>query len=158
MEVSFQERSTLCCGGAAPLPVKVSAAEFEALLVNEPVAEALPDTCGANVSVNGTLCPAAIVSGKVIPLSENSALLTAAEDSVTLDPMALSVPAWVLLVPTVTLPKSVDVGVTANWPCAIPVPTRDIVIVEFEALEPMEMLPLALPPDWGANVVPKVTL
>ena len=37
-------------------------------------------------------------------------------------------------------------------------PARDIVIVEFEALEPMEMLPLALPPDCGANVAVKVTL
>jgi hypothetical protein len=87
----FQERSTLCCGGAAPVPVKVSAAEFEALLVNEPIAEALPDICGVNVSVNGTLCPAAIVRGKVIPLSENSALVTVAEDTLTLDPLAVSV-------------------------------------------------------------------
>jgi len=92
VEVSFQERFTLCCGGAAPVPVKVSAAEFEALLVKEPIAEALPDVCGVNISVNGTLCPAAIVSGKVIPLSENSALVTVAEDTLTLDPLALSVP------------------------------------------------------------------
>ena len=93
MEVPVQERSTLCCGGAAPVPVKVSAAEFEALLVNEPIAEVLPDICGVNVSENGTLCPAAIVRGKVIPLSENSALVTVAEDTLTLDPLALSVPA-----------------------------------------------------------------
>jgi hypothetical protein len=63
-----------------------------------------------------------------------------------------------LLVPTVTLPKSVDVGVTANWPCAVPAPARDIVIVEFEALEPMEMLPLTRPVNCGANVAVKVTL
>jgi hypothetical protein len=60
VEVSLQERSTLCCGGAAPVPVRLSAVAFEALLVNEPVAEALPDVCGVNVSANGTLCPAAI--------------------------------------------------------------------------------------------------
>jgi hypothetical protein len=93
VEVSFQERFTLCCGGAAPVPVKVSTAEFEALLVNEPIAEALPDVCGVNISVNGTLCPAAIVSGKVIPLSENSELVTVAADTLTLDPLALKVPA-----------------------------------------------------------------
>ena len=93
MEAPVQERSTLCCSGAAPVPVKVSATEFEALLVNELIAEALPDICGVNVSVNGTLCPAAIASGKVIPLSENSALVTMAEDTLTLDPEALSVPA-----------------------------------------------------------------
>jgi len=92
VEVPVQERSTLCCGGAAPVPVKVSAAEFEALLINELIAEALPDICGVNVSVNGTLCPAAIVSGKAIPLSENSALVTVTADTLTLDPLALSVP------------------------------------------------------------------
>jgi hypothetical protein len=92
VDVPFQERSTLCCGGAAPVPVKVWAGEFEALLVNEPIAEALPDVCGVNVRVNGTLCPAAIVSGKVIPLSENSALVTVAADTLTPDPLALSVP------------------------------------------------------------------
>jgi len=63
-----------------------------------------------------------------------------------------------LLVPTVTLPKSSDVGVTANWPCAVPVPARDIVMVEFNALELTEKLPLALPADCGANVAVKVTL
>jgi len=93
VDVPFQERSTLCCGGAAPVPVKVWAGEFEALLVNEPIAEALPDVCGVNVRVNGTLCPAAIVRGKVIPLSENSALVRLAADTLTLDPLALSVPA-----------------------------------------------------------------
>jgi hypothetical protein len=63
-----------------------------------------------------------------------------------------------LLVPTVTLPKSTDVGVTDNWPCAIPEPASDIVIVELEALELTEMLALALPADCGANVAVKVTL
>jgi len=92
VEVSFQERSTLCCGGAAPVPVKVSAAEFDALLVNEPIAEALPDVCGVNVSVNGTLCPAAMVSGKVIPLSENSPLLMLTDDMATLALLAVSMP------------------------------------------------------------------
>ena len=63
-----------------------------------------------------------------------------------------------MLVPTVTLPKSTDIGVMANWPCAVPEPARDIVIVELEALELMEMLALALPADCGANVAAKVTL
>ena len=93
MEVSLQERFTLCCGGAAPVPVKVSTAEFEALLVNELIPETLPDICGVKVSVNGTLCPDAIVSGKAIPLSENSALVTVAADTLTLDPLALKEPA-----------------------------------------------------------------
>jgi len=82
----------MCCGGAVPAPVKLSEAVFEALLVNELVAETLPDAFGVNVSVKGTLCPAAMVSGKVIPLSENSALLMLADDMATLAPLAVSVP------------------------------------------------------------------
>jgi hypothetical protein len=92
VEVSFQERFTLCCGGAAPFPVKVSTAEFEALLVNAPIAEALPDVCGMKVTVNGTLCPAAMVSGRVIPLSENSALFMLTDDMATLALIAVSMP------------------------------------------------------------------
>jgi len=63
-----------------------------------------------------------------------------------------------LLVPTVTLPKSVEAGVTANWPCAVPEPASGIVTVEFEASEAMEILLLTLPADIGANVAVKVTL
>ena len=91
VETSFQERSTLCCGGAVPVPVKFSDTAFDALLVNELVAEAFPDICGVKVSVNGTLCPAAIVSGNLIPFIENSMLVRLAEDTATLEPLAVSV-------------------------------------------------------------------
>ena len=63
-----------------------------------------------------------------------------------------------MLVPTVTLPKSLDTGDTASWPGAVPVPARDIVRVGVEASELMEMLPLALPADDGAKITLKVTL
>jgi len=62
-----------------------------ALLTNETVADAVPETCGVNVSVNGMLCPEASVRGRAIPLSENSGLVTLAEDTVTLEPLAVSV-------------------------------------------------------------------
>ena len=74
------------------MPVKLSAATFEALLENEPVAEALPDVCGVKASVNGTLCPAAIVSGNLIPLIENSLLVKLAEETATFEPLAVNVP------------------------------------------------------------------
>ena len=61
--------------------------------MNEAVAEVLPDACGVKVNVNGTVCPAAIVSGNLIPLIENSMLVRLAEDTATLEPLALSVPA-----------------------------------------------------------------
>ena len=96
------------------MPVKLSAATFEALLVNEPVAEALLDVCGVKVSVNGTLCPAVIVSGKEMPVSENSALLTLADETVTLAPLALRLLARLALAPTVTLPKSNATGARAT--------------------------------------------
>ena len=42
--------------------------------------------------VNGTLWPAGIFSGKDKPLRTNSELFEVAEDTVTLEPLALSVP------------------------------------------------------------------
>ena len=81
----------MCC--AAPVPLTDSARdESEALLENKILADALPLACGANVSVKGTLCPAAIVRGNVIPLNANSELLELAEETVTLAPLALSAP------------------------------------------------------------------
>ena len=62
------------------------------MLENKILADALPLACGANVSVKGTLCPAAIVRGNVIPLNANSELLELAEETVTLEPLALSAP------------------------------------------------------------------
>jgi hypothetical protein len=59
------------------------------LLVTERIALAVPEACGANVRVTGMLCPAAIVTGKEIPVSENSALLRLADETVTLAPPAL---------------------------------------------------------------------
>src|SRR5258708_9982501 len=86
-----QERFTLCCGGATPVPVRFSAAELAAELASESVAAAVPEARGTKVNVNGALCPAAIVTGNAIPLSENSESVTLAEETVTLDPLATSV-------------------------------------------------------------------
>ena len=74
------------------MPVSDSVGEFEALLVKESVLEAVPEAWGAKATVMGTLCPAAIVSGKATPLRENSGLLTLADDTVTPAPVALSDP------------------------------------------------------------------
>ena len=79
--------------GTAPVPLTDSARdESEALLENKMLADVLPLTCGANVSLKGTLCPAAIVRGNAIPLKANSELLELAEETVTLEPPALSAP------------------------------------------------------------------
>jgi hypothetical protein len=107
---SVQERETLCCTGATPAPLKVSVGVLEALLENDNVPLAVPEICGAKVRVNGTLCPAFRVTGKVIPLRLNSAPLTPEEETVTDAPLALRVLVRVDVVPTVTLPKFKAVG------------------------------------------------
>jgi hypothetical protein len=141
-----------------PFPLRVSVGVFEALLAKERAALAVPEACGANVRVNGTLCPAAIVRGKETPLSENSTLLRLADETVTLVPLALRLLAWLTLVPVVTLPKSNAVGVRISWPWAVPVPESDTVNVGLEALESTVIPPFALTADCGANTALKVTL
>jgi len=89
-----------------PLPVRdASTGELEALPAKEALADAVPLACGMNVKVNGVLWPAAMVKGKESALRTNSEVLTLAEVTVTLDPMALRVPVRRLLVPTTMLPK-----------------------------------------------------
>jgi hypothetical protein len=66
-------RATLCCTGVVPDPLNASETEpFEALLARVNVAEAAPEACGAKVAVNDALCPEAIVTGKEMPVIENS--------------------------------------------------------------------------------------
>src|ERR1035438_92054 len=81
--VSVHESETLCDAGATPVPFRLWAGAFEALLVTERTALAAPEVAGENVRVTGTLCPAAIVMGKAIPVSENSVLLMLADETVT---------------------------------------------------------------------------
>ena len=126
------------------------------MLLNEILPEAVPLLCGAKVTVRGVLCPAASASGNEKPLKLNSGLLVLAEETVTLEPLALNVAVRLLLWPTVMLPKSNVVGDNSNWPGAVAVPESAIVKLEFEALDTMAMLPLAVPEDVGAKTVLKV--
>jgi len=89
--------------------------------------------CGVNAKVNCTLLPAAIVTGKDSPLRVNSELLTVAEVTVTLAPVALSVAGRFALVPTTTLPNAELAGATANCPAAVPVPDNEMFKVGFYA-------------------------
>lgn len=102
------------------MPAPVRAAAFgvlEAVLVNDAVAEAAPVAPGVNVTVNVTGCAVVTATGKERPLIENSEgliPLKLTEDTDTLAPVALSVPVWVPLVPTTTLPALT--GLTLNVP------------------------------------------
>jgi len=97
-----------------PLPVKDSAVEFEALLANKTLSEAVPLACGVKVTLNDALCPAGSVKGNESPLKANSEVPTLADETVTLEPVALSVAVILLVVPTTTLPKFKVPGLTAS--------------------------------------------
>ncbi len=160
-ERAFQFRVTLCCAGAVPAPLKDSATEpLTALLAKVRVAEVLPDTFGANVTPNETLCPEAIVSGKEIPLNENSVPIMPGEDSVTEPLLALKVAVFFRLEPTVTFPKLMLAGLTASWPGVTVLPESGIETEGLAAFELIERAPLIVPvdDDSGANVTLKVKL
>ena len=160
-ELAFQFRVTLCWAGAVPAPLKDSATEpLTALLANVRVAEVLPEACGAKVTPNATLCPEAIVSGKEIPLNENSVPVLRAEDTVTEPMLALKVAVFFRLEPTVTFPKLMLAGFTANRPGATVLPESGIETEELAAFELIVRAPFIVPveDDSGANVTLKVKL
>ena len=67
--LAFHEMSTECGSGAWPVPVMVTeAGEFVALLTKLTLPLAAPEICGAKLTFTVLVAPAAIASGKVIPL------------------------------------------------------------------------------------------
>src|SRR5580692_8394787 len=116
--LAVQERLTLCCGGGVPVPVNDSTAgEFEALLKNDMLPDAAPVPGGVNVTVNCAYWPAGITIGyDGNPLRAKAEPFKVSELTVTLAPLAVSVPINCSLVPTITLPKAMVVGDTANCP------------------------------------------
>src|SRR5581483_7540364 len=157
--LAVQVRSTLCCGGAVPVPETDSTVgEVVALLTNVIAPDALPELCGVNVTVKDAFCPALMVTGNEIPLRTNSALLELPELTVTLPPLAESVPELLWLCPTTTLPRFIDVGETLSWLGVNPLPESGIERFGLGASEMIEMLPLLFPFFVGANETLKVAL
>jgi hypothetical protein len=70
----------------------LSEARIDPLLRNEIFPEAVPEIVGLNVTSKGTLCPAAMVTGKVMPLRVKAELLELAEEIATLPPLAMMLP------------------------------------------------------------------
>jgi len=144
---------------ATPVPLReIVSGEFGALLtsITDPVT--LPAALGPNTRLNVVVLPAPIVTGAVIPVVLNPAPETVTEEIVTVAlPPFVSVTVCELLVPVVTLPNAALLGVAANCGC-VPVPLKLIVVGEFGALLTIEMLPLALPADVGANLALNVVL
>lgn len=76
-----------------PVPVNIAAVgEFEALLRNDMPPETAPEACGVNVTVKEALCPTVRLTGKVIPLTENPSPFQLAEETVTGELAAVSIP------------------------------------------------------------------
>ena len=91
--LAFHDRLTLWVGAGVPVPVDKSVVvEGCALLVNVRVALSAPATSGLKVTVNGTLCPAGIVTGRDRPPITNSELFVLAAVTVTLTPLAFRLP------------------------------------------------------------------
>lgn len=122
-----------------PVPVTDSVVvEGWASLVKVSVALAAPAACGLNVTENGTLCPSAIVTGNEIPLKVKAVLSELPAVTVTLPPLALSVPDAVPLLPINTLPSPKGDGLTESCvgggAVLLPVPVNEMVKEESEAL------------------------
>jgi hypothetical protein len=68
--LATQLRSTECATGVAPPPVNEAVAgELVALLTNETEPEAVPLVCGVNAMFTPMLAPAAIVKGRLTPMT-----------------------------------------------------------------------------------------
>ena len=91
--LAFQVSVTVCWT-EAPVPLAVSRAEPEVDVKKEIFAEDVPVVLGAKVTVNDALCPELSVVGSVSPLIVKAALLELADDTVTLPPLAVMLPAW----------------------------------------------------------------
>jgi len=114
--------------------------------------DVLPEACGLKIRSNETLLPDGMVTGNDRPLTENSEPLRLAESIVTGPLLADREAVWVLLVPTTTLPKFTDAGVTPTSPGLVAVPDSAIGTVELEALESMSKVPVWVPAEEGAKL------
>ncbi len=147
--------------GACPTPVKATLADgFEALLamLTEPVVA--PAEEGENATVSVFDAPAARVSGNVAPLTLYPVPLAVAEFTVieAEDELFVRLKVWFVLLPTVTVPKSRDVGETTNAPGAgdCPTPVKATLADGFAALLAILIEPDAVPALDGEYVTVSV--
>jgi hypothetical protein len=99
-------------GGATPLPLTVmDVGSLLALLATVTVPETAPAAIGEKMIFIVALRPAAICTGSDIPLALNPDPDTATCEMVTPElPMLMRTTDWVLVSPTVTLPKASEAG------------------------------------------------
>ena len=120
---------------------------------------AAPADCGANVVVKFALCPGDSVTGKLIPLVLNPAPAAVALLMVTaLPPELVTVPVWFCVLPTVTLPNPMVLGLKVSAPGDTAVPVMAIARFEFVAVETIVRLPFSVPAAVGVKVRSKLAL
>jgi len=85
-------------------------------------------------------------------------LVLVADDTVTDDPFAVSVPLNTALEPSVTLPKFNAVGVSVSCPAVVPVPVSAVFNCASDALEKIASVPDTDPDAVGENTTLNVRL
>ena len=119
---------------APPVPERATfVGELLALLTTDMAPLTVPVAVGENLTEKDVLCPAAKVSGSAGPLNVMPTPLTVADERVALPvPLLVIVTDFVLLEPTVTVPKARLVGLAASWVtlAAPPAPDRPTAVVE----------------------------
>jgi hypothetical protein len=114
-ELASHDKLTVCADAGVPVPLRVWAVvEGCASLVNVRVPFAEPALSGLKVTVNGTLCPAAMVRGKDRPLTEKTELVVSADVIVILAPLAVRLPEAAPLAPSTILPRPSAAGLTTS--------------------------------------------
>ncbi len=156
--LGFHDRLTMCCAAALPLPVSASVMGLAALLANDNEAVAVPDACGWNVTVNVADLPAANAIGNVTPLTTNSVLELVIDETVTGEPVAVSVPERVAVEPVATVPKFKVAGARLSCPVLATLPESATFSCGFEALDAIASWPEAVPLVVGLKTTLKVTL
>lgn len=143
---------------ACPVPARATLA-VAILLVNAMLPVADPADCGAKVAVKFALCPGDSVTGTLIPLVLNPAPAAVALVIVTaLPPELVTAPVWFCVLPTVTLPKPMVLGLKVSAPGGTAVPVMAIARLGFVAVETIDKLPLSVPAAMGAKVRSKFAL
>src|SRR5260370_4849540 len=105
-------------GGVKPLPLRFTVTgDAEASLVIEMLPVSLATDLGANATLRLLDCPGPSLSGNMSALTLKSDPVTCGGETVRPPlPELLSMTIWVLILPTTTLPKSMLVRLTLNWP------------------------------------------
>jgi hypothetical protein len=138
-----------------PVPDKdTTAGELDAVLRKVMLPVALVGVVGEYTAVKAVLCPALRVSGTgPKPIKEKPVPVTVPAEIVTLAPEAVRVPEILLVLPTFTLPKAIEVGFAVSCASggATPAPASEIRVGLLVALLRKEICPEALPTTVGAN-------